>query len=443
MRFVKSVLLLMAVAGVSLLEVRAQQRTAQEPLPPQQVAVAPDGFRISLSVSPFTEMLLSTGIAFTDGKETARSPEELQRLFMKYGANEVYARIATTRKHTIGFGDHSLDQGLSRARMAHALNLPLNPELGLFNIYGDIRCQPSPDFREYPELKVPGPWTSLTLEQMLPILQSYGAIVARMILSTGAKVNVWDLGNEVELGMAGVAPHPLPAQCDDTAGGLGWYQPPDRVDPAIGKMSVLDLIKLPEPERIAWLQAHVWPNIARMFAAVAAGIRSVDPGARFSTHVSGITAVLPAQAVAFYKAMKEGGFFPDELGFSFYPSSSDVPPHRLQVFQETLTAVHAELGRPVFIAEFGYPAETVREGGFSTWNHALEKYPLTPQGQADLLRDLVAWGSGAGVSGIRPWAPELTVPGWMPFALFGLEGKTAVARPGLGAIAEGLRSRKP
>ena len=108
-----------------------------------------------------------------------------------------------------------------------------------------------------------------------------------------------------------------------------------------------------------------------------------------------------------------------------------------------MTAVHNELGRPVFIAEFGYPAEILKVGPFLTWNHALEQYPLTPQGQANLMRDLVVWGSRAGVSGIRPWAPEVTAPHWLPFALFGVKNETAVARPSLDAIAEGLRSRKP
>ena len=399
-------------------------------------------FRISLSVSPFTELLFKSGMVFTDGQVTAKNPEELQRLFVKYGANEVYARIATTRAYRMGFGDHSVNRGLERARMAKTLNLPFNPELGLFNIYGDIRCQPSPDFSEYPELKVSGAWTALTLEQMLPALRSYGAIAAREILKTGVKVRIWDLGNEVEFGLAGVAVRPMPGGCDDTAGGPGWYKGPDRIDPAIGKMSALDLLKMPEAERIAWLEAHLWPHEARIFAAVAGGIRSVDAAARFSTHLSGISAVLPAQAVAFYKAMADGGFLPDELGFSFYPSSTDRPPQRLQAFQKTMQEVQRKLGRPVFIAEFGYPAGTMREGAFAGWNHALEHYPLTAEGQAGLLKDVAAWGAAAGVTGMRPWGPELAVPGWGPFALFGLDGKTATAQPGLGAIAEGVRSRK-
>jgi hypothetical protein len=416
--------------------------TAQQPPGAPSSADTAHAFRVSLSVSPFTELMLKAGIVYTDGTTEARTPEELQRLYMKFGANEVYARIATSRKATRGLGDHSLDMGLARARMAHALNLPFNPEIGIFKDYGDVRCQPSPDFSDYPELKVPGAWTSLTLDQMLPILHSYGAIVARTILDTGVKVRIWDLGNEVDFGMAGVAVRPIPGQCNDYTGGPGWYKAPDNIDPEIGKMSVPDLMKMPEPARIAWLQAHVWPYEARMFAAVAAGIRSVDPEARFSTHVSGVTAVLPNQAVAFYQAMQQGGFLPDELGFSFYPAGSNMPPDRMGAFKQTVTAVHDALHRPVFIAEFGYPAGTVRVGEWSSWNNSLKQYPPTAQGQADMLRDLTAWGLSHGLSGIRPWAPGLTVPAWAPFALFEQKGKTAVARPGLGAIAEGLRSQK-
>ena len=54
----------------------------------------------------------------------------------------------------------------------------------------------------------------------------------------------------------------------------------------------------------------------KILAAVAEGIRSVDPDARFSTHVSGITSLLPAQAAAFFKAMIDGGFAVDEPGVS-------------------------------------------------------------------------------------------------------------------------------
>jgi arabinogalactan endo-1,4-beta-galactosidase len=405
---------------------------AQNPSPTED-------FRIAVSVSPFIELEFKNGITFTDGRTTAHNVEDLQRMFANHGANEVYARIATTQRYRTGLGDHSMDRGLERARVAKSLSLPFNPELGLFNIYGDIRCQPSPDFSDYPEIRVPGEWTSLKLEQMLPILHSYGAIAAKQILDTGAKVRIWDIGNEVEFGMAGVAVQPLPGACNDTAGGRGWYREPDKVDPEIGKMSVFGLMKMSQAERIGWLEKHLWPYEAQMFAAVVAGIRSVASDARFSTHVSGVTSVLPGQAVEFYKAMNAGGFAPDELGFSYYPTSSRNPPDRLQGFKDMATAVHRALNRPVFIAEFGYPAAKMKSGFI--WNDAVNGHPQTLEGQANFIRDLVAWGVQGGLlSGLRPWAPELVVSGWGPMSFFALDGKMATARPSLDAIREGTLS---
>jgi len=398
----------------------------------QQQPAAKD-FRVSLSVSPFVERLFNNGVTFTDGNAKATNPRELQNLFASHGANEVYARIATEQKYRTGPGDHSMDRALERARMAKSLDLPFNPELGLFKTYGDIRCQPAPDFSDYPDIKVPGVWTSLTLDQMLPVLRSYGAAAARQILNTGVLVRIWDLGNEVEFGIAGVAVHPMPGGCDDTAGN-GWYKPPDAVDPAIGRMSAAELMNLPAPRRIAWLETHLWPHEARILGAVAEGIRSVDPRARFSTHVSGITSVLPTQAVAFYRAMKIGGFRADELGVSYYPTSSSIPKDRLQAFKDMATTVHRELGRRVFVAEFGYPAGKMQSG--FVWNEAVDGYPLSPDGQAKFIRDLVAWGIRTGVlSGIRPWAPDLAAPGWAPMSFFQRDGKIATSRPALDGIA--------
>jgi arabinogalactan endo-1,4-beta-galactosidase len=397
-------------------------------------------FRVSISVSPFTEILFHAGITFSDGRATARTPEELQRLFAGHGANEVFARIATTRKHGMGFGDHSMEKGLERARMARALNLPFNPELGLFDSYGDVRCQPAPDFHDFPEIKLPAEWSFLTVDQMVPALRRYGALAAREILATGVTVRIWDIGNEIELGTAGMAVQPMPGGCDDTSP-KGWYKPPDAVDPAIGKMSVTELLRMPEGRRIAWLQEHVWPHEGRLLAAVAEGIRSVEPRARFSTHISGTSSVLPGQAVAFYKAMQKAGFLPDELGMSYYPTSSQLPPDRLAAFKDTATALKREFGRPVFVAELGYPSAKM-ESGF-VWNDALKGYSQTPEGQASFIRDLAAWGAESGVlSGIRPWGPELAVSAWGPMSLFFMDGRTAVARPSLNAIAEGAGKKK-
>lgn len=396
------------------------------------MSIAQD-FRVSLSVSPFTEIVLASGLTFTDGKITAATVDDLQRLFVAHGANEVYARIATTQKYRTGFGDHSMDRGLERGRLAAALKLPFNPELGLFNIYGDIRCQPAPDFTDYPAIKLPGPWHTLTLDQMTAALRQYGAIAARQILDTGAHVRIWDLGNEIELGIAGVAVKPVPGSCDDTAGGPNWYHPADAVDPAIGKMTFQSIMGLPEAKRIDWLAQHLWPHEAKLLAAVAAGVRTVDPQARFSTHASGMAATAPAFTTAFYKSLREGGFSPDELGISYYPTSSRFPSDRPQSFKDMVGSLHRALDRPVFIAEFGYPAATM--SGMFTWNDAVPGYPQSNDGQAAFLRDLIAWGTREKLlSGIRPWGPDLAVAGWLPMSLFEHDGQLARSRPALDAL---------
>ncbi len=389
-------------------------------------------FRVSVSVSPFTEMVLKTGSSFTDGRITATTVEGVQRLFVNHGANEVYARIATTQKYRKGYGDHSMDTGLTRARMAASMGLPFNPELGLFDIYGDIRCQPAPDFTDYSSIRLPGPWASLTVDQMATTLGEYGAAAAKQILATGVRVAVWDIGNEVEFGVAGVAVRPQPGGCDDTAG-KDWYRAPDRVDPAIGRMSFDVLVGMPEEKRTAWLSQHLWPHEARLLGAVAGGIRTVDPHARFSTHVSGVAATQPKFATAFFREMRDGGFSPDELGVSYYPTSSAYPRDRLQAFKDMAGMARRELGRPVFVAEFGYPA--ARMSGMFSWNDAVAGYPITPEGQADFARALVDWGTREKVlSGIRPWGPDLALPGWAPMSLFAREGKLLKARPALDAF---------
>lgn len=408
-----------------------------------QVPEASQPFRVSMSVSPFTELVFKLGLTLTDGAVHAQDAETLQKLFVAHGANEVYARIATRKTYSGGGGDHSLERGLERARLAKKLDLPFNPELGLFAVYGDITHQPGPDFSEYPEIEIPGPWETLTLEQMLPALRAYGGLVAQMILDTGVAVRIWDIGNEIEWGFAGVAPQPFPGAGAGEAGAADWYRPPDGVDPEIGKMSFMELAKMPQEQRIAWLEEHVWPYESRMLAAVAEGIRSVYADARFSTHVSGNGAVQPAESLAFYRAMAKGGFHPNELGFSFYPSASASPPDRLKAFRETVAAMREEFGKPVFIAEFGYPAKPMTVGPFADWNYHAGPYAVSPQGQADLMRDLASWGKTAGLSGIRPWGPDFPVPGWEPMALFGATGNQAVARPSLDAIAQGLASPNP
>lgn len=426
-----------AGAGAALAAARPALAATDAPEAGAQLICAPlVPFRTSLSVSPFTEAVLSH-VALSDGPFTARTVRQVQDLYVRHGATEIYARIATRRVAPQGgVADHGWARGLERARLARDMDLPFNPELGLWAEYGDGgNYQQPPDFRDYPQIRLPGPWTSLTLEQMLPPIREYAALVARQILATGARVPIWDVGNEVESGIAAVTVHPLTP--------TGPYLPPDKVDPVIGQMSTAQLMKMPEKDRIAWSKAHLWPHIGRIIGAAADGIRSVAPGAKFSTHISPLGVKTPAVHLAFFETLKEAGFLPDQFGFSYYPGLGKAkggPADTFAWFKETAGALKARYGRPTFIAEGGV-ASGVMPPPF-TFNDPIEKYGLNEADQYAFNRDLIAWGAQSGcLAGYRPWAPDLCIgAGWAPMSWFDQHGKIAVAKPVMRAFQDGLPS---
>jgi len=401
------------------------------------VSVDPKQFRVSLSVSPLAELLFQMGYVFTDGRTTAKSLQQLQSMFVAHGATEVYARINTKRargKHPL---NRSMAKALDRARIAAKLKLPFNPELGLFGEYADVRGQMAPDFSEYPEIKLPAGWYELSIDQMEDAIRSYTRIAAGEILATGVKVNIWDIGNEINFGIAGVAAGPAPgfapAEVKD------WYIPPDNIDPEIGKKNLLDLVTMPDEECIAWCRKHLWPHVGRILVAAAEGIRQVDHDARFSTHIAFSS---PEFSVAFFRAMKDGGFECDEIGISFYPSNRA---DGLKMFKDVVRRLVAEFGKPVFVAEYAYNAALMTTGPFRDWNHSYPGYPMSEDGQAAMLADITSWGLPNGLSGIRPWAPEGVLDLWRPLALFDLPDVTmkAVARKAIDSMSYGLAHPDP
>lgn len=398
-------------------------------------------FRVALSVSPFTESVLATA-PLTDGEFVARNVPDAQRLFMRHGANELYQRIACRKVSPQGHAEHGWARGLERAALAKSLGLPFNPEIGIFANYADVASyQEAPDFTDYPGITVPRKWSALTIEEMLPPLRLYGAAIARQILGTGVRVNFWDVGNEVELGVAAVTPRPLNP--------TDRYEAPDAVDPAIGRMAAKDLLAMGEADRIAWCRTHLWPHLARQLGAVAEGIRSVDRSARFSTHISSANQVTPAFPLAFWDAMRAGGFVPDQLGQSVWGTQAaghGGPEDTFAWIRETATEMRRRFGRPMFLAEFGFPSGPM-PAPFD-WNDVQKGYPITEQGQHNYVRDVARWGASTGnISGIRPWAPDYHIaPVWANMSFFRQDGGMAIAKPALSAIQAGLaastRSRR-
>jgi hypothetical protein len=393
----------------------------------------PRSFRVSLSVSPFTEAVLGS-LALTDGRHTASTVRQVQQLFNLHGATEVFARVATRRNASSGDAEYGMVRAIERAQLARDLGMPLNPELGLWPVYGDIGGQPPPDFSDHPSINLPGTWTSLALPQMEAALRQYGVLAAQQILATGVRVNYWDLGNEVDWGVAGVAVRGFNASN---------YIPPDAVDPAIGQMTAAQLLGMTEPDRISWLQQHMWPYVGRLLAATGDGVRSTDPAARSSTHIADIEITSPATPVAFWTAMHQAGYVPDQFGTSFYPTAPGTGDRRAVLLQ-TAAALQQTFGRQLFLAEYAYPSGKMT--GRYPWNNTQAGYLKNPGGQFRYLRDLTAMAAQAGtIAGIRSWAPDycLASGGWQPMSLFTGGG---IAEPALTSIQAGpqpFQRRRP
>lgn len=388
-------------------------------------------FRRALSVSPFSDGLVAAGIGFSDGDSIAASREELQKLFIQHGSTEMFARVATPRTSPTPNDSTNLSGAVELANLAKRLGIAFNPEFGLFAGYGDALSQPAPDFSDYPEFQIPPGWHLLGLDAMCRTVKEYAATVAHAITETGVEVSVWDVGNEVEFGCAGIAPAP-----DSSA--RSAYRSPDGVDPQIGRRSMVDVMRMDPDSRIKWLSQHIWPYVGALLAAFSDGVRSVDPKARISTHMSAFGAIHTPTAMAFWAGMHQAGFRPNELGFSLYPSS---PSSKLSSFRRTVQEVTSRFAKDVFVAEFGYPASPMSgDHIFADWNRVEPGYPIDENGQARMLAELIDWGQANGLSGLRPWAPDLCVGIWAPMSLFRLDDRTAIARPALEAFG-GTRER--
>ena len=390
-------------------------------------------FRYSLSVSPFIEKMLENGARYKDETDIfACDMESVQRLFMRHGSTEVFARIATAKKYYGSSSNHSLEAAVKRAKLSAKLGLPLNPEINPFHYYGDIGGQPGPDFSEYPEISLSGRWHDISLAEMEEALYKFAAIVANALLETGARVNVWDIGNEINFGFAGIGLSPKPGDFE-AEHGAGWYKPAVNIDPVLADFNPDDYEA--GFADIGFLQKHVWPYEASLLNAIAEGIRSICINAVIATHIATVPFSIEF-ASAFYQAMLDFGFSPQIAGLSFYPSNPMGPEDRLGLLFDISDAL-CDMGFEVFIAEYAYPAGYGADGFFAEgWNHVSTGYPLSPNGQKDMLRDLCFKGREHGICGVRPWAPDLVSPGWLQGSFFSLdeETKTAEARPVINAL---------
>ena len=159
------------------------------------------------------------------------------------------------------------------------------------------------------------------------------------------------------------------------------------------------------------------------------GVLKARDEAKFVIHLAQWTNV--EYCIAFWQAMAAAGVKVDYPGLSYFPSSAKEAAQRrfgylwLQC-AKIVNAVHA----PVLVCETGYPAAVSFGGQFSSWNSPADGYPLSENGQAKWLADLVELvRSDPNFAGVIYFSPEWYNESiWDAFALFNAEG---VARPSI------------
>ena len=402
------------------------------------------GFRVALSLSPFTLNQFDAGYTFQVGNKTATTPAQLQQIYKDLGSTEMYVRLATKRHKTYkpdgsldnttdGKPDenanvHTFDQVMQTCRVAASLNIPINPEVMCAYIYMDMDGTQAPRFykTDYPELYASNPtwasilkngdakWEELSLDDICTVLEIYGEFVADSILATGCTVNDWNLGNEANFGFAGI--------------GIGVPNSFDQKLANAGPMKryTASLFSL------WWLKKHVWRYNAKQYAAVKRGILKAYAKAgkdasnvRFSTHIATVTST-PRATASFFSYMAEHGYAVDVAGISYYPSAPAMSFNKKKMLTKTVTRINKKCGVPVFIGEFSYPSQDM-VGPFAGWNQQLGSYKKNQQGQADIYRDVIAWGKEHGLIGIRYWAPDYEGE-WYPMSMFTFENKVGTAK---------------
>lgn len=389
-------------------------------------SVAVSDFRVALSLSPFSLNQFDSNYTFVVNGETATTPEELQTIYNSLGSTEMYVRIATKRHKTAentvdGEPDenanvHTFDQALRLCRIAASLNVPINPEIMCAYTYMDMDRIQAPRFDEYPEfngLMNGREWSELSLDEVCAVLEAYGEFVADSILATGCTVKNWNLGNEANFGFAGI--------------GMGAKT---AVNPKLAKAGALKRYTA-SLFSIGWLKRNVWKYNAEEYAAVKRGVLKayaklgIDASdVKFSTHIATVV-FTPRCSAAFFKYMAKHGYEMETAGISYYPSAPAMSLNKKKLLKKTISRINRKCEIPVFIGEFSYPSGKM-EGPFASWNKKLKGYNKDQQGQADIYKDVIAWGRDNGMAGIRYWAPDYK--GWYAMSMFEFNGKTGTAK---------------
>lgn len=227
--------------------------------------------------------------------------------------------------------------------------------------------------------KAPREWQGLSVEATAAAIEDYTFRTVTDFQQNGLHVEIYDIGNEIEYGIAGFA--------------LGERIPNSGID------VVRDL---------TWMRANVWDTEARLLQAAIRGIRRADPNAKTVLHIANLNVGNgSAFTRGFFQTMIDDGVDFDYAGFSHpYPApnwtldqyTTDCWFQRLQELFDSMAAMK----KPVIISEAAYPNASDGISG-----PPMREFPFTPDGQAAWLREMLRFLSGqTNVIGFNYFYPD-------------------------------------
>ncbi len=233
--------------------------------------------------------------------------------------------------------------------------------------YSDFWADPSKQV-------IPKAWNGYTTEELISAVYDFTASSLSVARAAGVLPDIIQVGNEITNGML------WPIGRLENGGVRGNYD-----------------------------------NFLRLLSAGTRACREIAPNAKIMLHLERSN----DQAVyqEFFTAVTEAGVEFDIIGASYYPYWHGTPD---ELFANLDACRH--FGKEIMIAELGYGFTTepyiqngekkrlVIDSERAYINGVTEKYPISPKGQADFVRDLLSAARAHRIDGIFYWEP-LWIPG--------------------------------
>ncbi len=250
-------------------------------------------------------------------------------------------------------------------------------------------------------------WDNLDKPALLDAIENHASTTAQYFVDKGVTVHQYEIGNEVDFGIAG-------------------YSMGNKGVPFFDIINDLETTK-----------RELWVHHIDIFNAAIRGIRSVTPSVKIAIHLAGMGySDGNSYPINFYKYMLENNVDFDVIGLSYpyltVPGQNHFPrPYFDSEDFFVLMKNLSELNKEIQISEFSY---NYNSDGVE--NTPSPEYPTTPEGQAKFVEDfLTELASYPKVSGAYYFYPDYfaNMHNYPAYSI-GLYGEPNQEQPALDAI---------